>query len=402
MAGPIRISILADAGSATTSVDRFAEATEGAVTRSTRSMEDGTRRIRAGAEDAGRGFDRAGEAADELDTKAMGFRDTMTGVQDTMGGVSMIAKGDLFNGFLTLGMGVGDLGSGLYNFVIPGLKGLASSSKIAAAATKAQTVVQGALNFVMSANPIGLVVLAIAALVAAFVIAYNRSETFRRIVNGAFSGVLAVSRVVLSFFANNWRSILGFMVNPVGTAVGLVHRHADSILGFFRAIPGAVKSVFSGAGDLLADAGHAIIDGFLDALRAGFDRVRDALGWLTDQMPSWKGPADRDRRLLQGNGRMVIGGFLQGLESQYGPVRRSLGGFTSGLATAAAVDGAALPVASPASTSSTSSAAAAGTLTLKLPPAAGAPRSLDELLVELLRAIIVARGGNVQAVLGRG
>lgn len=49
-------------------------------------------------------------------------------------------------------------------------------------ATKAMTVVQAALNAVMDANPIGLVVLAIAALAAIFVVAWNHSKTFRDIV----------------------------------------------------------------------------------------------------------------------------------------------------------------------------------------------------------------------------
>lgn len=76
---------------------------------------------------AGDSFDRVGEAADTVDTRAMGFRDTMTGVQDSMLGVSNIAKGDLFEGFFLLGAGVGDLGSGIYNTLIPSLKGLSGS-----------------------------------------------------------------------------------------------------------------------------------------------------------------------------------------------------------------------------------------------------------------------------------
>jgi len=57
------------------------------------------------------------------------------------------------------------------------------------AATGAWTAVQAVFNAVMAANPIVLVVLAIGALVAAFVVAYNKSETFRNIVDGALRGV---------------------------------------------------------------------------------------------------------------------------------------------------------------------------------------------------------------------
>lgn len=58
-----------------------------------------------------------------------------------------------------------------------------------AAATGGLTVAQWALNAALSANPVGLVVIAIAALVAGLIVAYNESETFRNIVDGAFRAI---------------------------------------------------------------------------------------------------------------------------------------------------------------------------------------------------------------------
>jgi len=55
--------------------------------------------------------------------------------------------------------------------------------------TRAWSVVQGILNVVMSANPIALVVIAIAALVAGIVYAYNNCETFRKVVDTAFKAI---------------------------------------------------------------------------------------------------------------------------------------------------------------------------------------------------------------------
>ena len=72
--------------------------------------------------------------------------------------------------------------------------------KIWEATTKAFTAVQAALNVVMSMNPIGLVIIAVVALVAALVIAYKNSETFRDIVNGAFQKVKEVVSDVMDFF----------------------------------------------------------------------------------------------------------------------------------------------------------------------------------------------------------
>lgn len=58
------------------------------------------------------------------------------------------------------------------------------------AAVKAYTIAQTALNFVLAANPIGLVVIALAALVAGLVVAWKSSETFRNVVMGVIRFVV--------------------------------------------------------------------------------------------------------------------------------------------------------------------------------------------------------------------
>ncbi|MEW1867048.1 phage tail tape measure protein [Streptomyces caelestis] len=59
------------------------------------------------------------------------------------------------------------------------------------AVTRGWAVVQGVLNAVMSANPIGLVVVGIMALVAAAVVAYNKVSWFREAVQATWSGIKA-------------------------------------------------------------------------------------------------------------------------------------------------------------------------------------------------------------------
>ena len=204
--------------------------------------------------ETGAGFDRAGEAADNLDTKAMGFRDTMTGVQDTMLGAGQIAKGNLFEGFLTLGMGIGDLGSGLYNFLIPSIKAATSgmlknavatgratasatvhrgATMAQAGATKAMTIAQRGLNLAMRANPIGIVITILAALGAALVVAYKKSEVFRRIVDGAFKVIKNSARAVGSAISSAFRAAFGAVRGVWNSTVG----------GFGFSIPSWVPGV---------------------------------------------------------------------------------------------------------------------------------------------------------------
>lgn len=67
-------------------------------------------------------FDEVGERFDQLDTRAMGFRDGVTGAQDSMTSLASFARGDFQNGLLYAGSGLSDLGSSMYNSVIPSIK----------------------------------------------------------------------------------------------------------------------------------------------------------------------------------------------------------------------------------------------------------------------------------------
>lgn len=149
------------------------------------------------------------------------------------------------------------------------------------AASKAWAAGQWLLNAALNANPIGLVVVAVAALVGAFVLAYKRSETFREIVQGAMAGVQAavgwvVSKVqdlaqwlgprleagfkafskaagpVVDFlkgvFANQW--------NAAKTAVEAVGNAIETVIGWLGKIK--VPQALKDAADLVGKVGGAL------------------------------------------------------------------------------------------------------------------------------------------------
>jgi hypothetical protein len=99
-------------------------------------------------------------------------------------------------GVLTgLGIAVGALVVGVLTYNTATMVATAATktwtvvTKTAAAASRVWAGAQWLLNAALNANPISLVVLAVAALVAGVVIAYRKSETFRRIVDGALRAV---------------------------------------------------------------------------------------------------------------------------------------------------------------------------------------------------------------------
>lgn len=85
--------------------------------------------------------------------------------------------------------------------VIAGLAGailiVNAAMAVAEAATTAWAAAQWILNAAMSANPIGLIVIAVAALAAGIILAYRHSATFRAIVGGAFDACKKAGSLML-------------------------------------------------------------------------------------------------------------------------------------------------------------------------------------------------------------
>lgn len=77
----------------------------------------------------------------------------------------------------------------------------AASQKIAAAATAAWSGVQKILNLVLTANPIGIVITAIGALVGALIAAYNHSEGFRQIVDKVWGAIKPLATAIMNGLA---------------------------------------------------------------------------------------------------------------------------------------------------------------------------------------------------------
>jgi phage-related protein len=225
-------------------------------------------------------FDRVGEAADNVDTKAMGFRDTLTGVQDGFAGLKKVTSGDIgFESLLLLGMGVGDLASGFFNFLIPSLKSAVTWLKTTKLATLASAAAQGVaavgskiwagaqwlLNTALLANPIILIIVAIVALVAVIVLIATKTDWFQKLWRAAWKGIMAY----LNFVRDMYVKAFGLMIS-IGT----------KLVNAVTSIPGKLKRAFSGLFDIITSP-----------FRAAFNFVARAwnntVGRLSWSVPSW-------------------------------------------------------------------------------------------------------------------
>ncbi len=174
-------------------------------------------------------------------------------------------------------------------------------------AVQAWTAVQAALNAVMAVNPIVLVVVAIAALVAALVLAYHNVEWFRDAVDAAFRFVKNVVIGVWDAIAAATSAVWGWLQDAVGAALGFVTnlflnftgaglliKHWDTI----RAATGAVVDFivgafdrvvgfFSGLPGRLARVGAGIFDFLMDSFRGALNFIIRAWNRLEFRIPGF-------------------------------------------------------------------------------------------------------------------
>ena len=131
------------------------------------------------------------------------------------------------------------------------LKIVTAAQYLWTAATKAAQAAQWLWNVAISSNPIGLIIIALVALGAALVVAYQKSETFRNIVDGAldvvrnsvaaldraFDALKAAAAATFNWIVDHWKLAL-FAFGPIGAAVYLVVTR-------FEQIENAARSAFN-------------------------------------------------------------------------------------------------------------------------------------------------------------
>lgn len=149
------------------------------------------------------------------------------------------------------------------------------------AVTKAWAAVQGALNGVLAANPIGLVILALAGLTAGLVYAYKHSETFRRIVKEVFGAVADAGRYmwdnvlkpVFNFIGQHWKIMLDILL----PGVGLIVTNWERIQSAFRAIGTVMSTVWN---NVIKPTFKFLVDTALAVFGAIVHGAASAFGWV--------------------------------------------------------------------------------------------------------------------------
>lgn len=155
-------------------------------------------------------------------------------------------------------------------------KGAANAFKTAQAAVKAategSTVAQWLFNAAMAANPVMIIVVAIAALIAIVILAYAKVTWFRdavddmgKVAAAGFNVVLNAAKFVWQWLSANWPLLLAILLGPFAVLALEIVKHRDSILKTIGEIPGKINAIASGMWDGILHAFKAMINGIIDA-----------------------------------------------------------------------------------------------------------------------------------------
>lgn len=170
------------------------------------------------------------EWADTVDWDAFGekIESALTKVKDI--GMWIIDNKDTIIAGLA-GIGTAMLVMNVANMI----NGVVKAFKAFKLAQEGATVAQWLLNVAMSANPIGLIIAAIAGLVAAFVVLWKKSEKFRNFWIGLWDGIKKAAKAVADWFVEAWGNVSTFFQETW-----------DKIKQFASDTWEGIKNVFSG------------------------------------------------------------------------------------------------------------------------------------------------------------
>lgn len=197
----------------------------------------------------------------------------------------------------------------------------------------------------------------------------------------------------------HWNKIKNFFMVTLPNGV---KNGASRVVSFMRSLPGRIRSALGNLGGLLVQAGRNVVNGLIRGITSRFGALANKAHELASKIrnvlpfsPAKEGPLS-GRGSPERAGRKIATMVASGMAKRTGAVAAA----AAGMAGAAAIDpnGAGVAGVNAVAPAGVGAAAAGG-----FPPLVikGDGSPIADALIELLRAAVAERGGDVQKTLGR-
>lgn len=196
-------------------------------------------------------------------------------------------------GFVKGALGVTSLATSAYTAITGTSTGATIAKTVAekagAVGSGIMTAAQWALNAALSANPVALIVIGLIALVAVIILAYKKSDTFRAIVNAAFSSIAKTVSFVVDFIRDHWKLLLVILGGPIGLAVALIASHFDKVKAAALAVIGWVQDHWPAIRAVLVEAfteARNKITDVIDTIKGAISTAKSVISTAMDGVRS--------------------------------------------------------------------------------------------------------------------
>ena len=188
------------------------------------------------------------------------------------------------------------------------IQGVVGAIKAFQAANEGATVAQAALNLVMNANPIGIVITAVAALAASVIALWHTNDDFR-------NAVISAWEKIKDTISNAVASIKTFFTETIPNA-------GRTAVKWFQSIP-----------DQMRDVGRNLLMGLWNGISDKIAWLKSKVSGVVDRIKSWftgKNGFDEHSPSKWSNGvaKYVMQGMADGFENGLPSLMDSVGGVT--------------------------------------------------------------------------
>lgn len=199
-----------------------------------------------------------------------------------------------------------------------------------AAATGGLTVAQWAFNAAASANPIGLIIIAIVALITAIVLLVMNWDTvvawITQVWNGFINWVWSITEGFAAWWGDVWSGISAFFIdvwNGIVTVVTTLWQwHVDWIMGVISGFIGFWQGAWSTVSRVVTGVWNGIVNAVRNAIRWVMDGIGNGLNWISSAWNNmWGGLAGVVRGVFNG----VIGAIQSGINGAIGLINGMIG-----------------------------------------------------------------------------